>query len=351
MAEREILFEQRGAAGIVTLNRPQALNALTLAMVRALASKLRDWASDAAITRVVVTAAGERAFCAGGDIRALYELGVGGRQREALAFWHDEYRLNAFIKHYPKPYLSLIDGVVMGGGVGISVHGSHRVAGDKFLFAMPEVGIGFFPDVGGTWFLPRMPGELGAWCAITGDRLKTADGVAAGIATHHVRSDRFADLTDALCGNVSVDAILAAFAEPAGDGPMMARRAAIDRLFAGDTVEHILSRLDAGETHDADGEWAAATAAAIRTKSPTSLRLALAQVRRGRDWSFEDCIKAEYRIVSRIVYGHDFYEGVRAAIVDKDNAPRWHPAALADVSDAEVERHFAKLGDDELSLP
>jgi enoyl-CoA hydratase len=194
-----------------------------------------------------------------------------------------------------------------------------------------------------------MPGELGAWCAITGDRLKTADGVAAGIATHHVRSERFADLTDALCGNVSVDAILAAFAEPAGEGPMMARRAAIDRLFAGDSVEHILSQLDAAETGDA--EWAAATAASIRTKSPTSLRVALAQVRRGRDWSFEECMKAEFRIVSRIVYGHDFYEGVRAAIVDKDNAPRWQPAALADVSEAEVERHFAALGDDELSLP
>jgi enoyl-CoA hydratase len=196
-----------------------------------------------------------------------------------------------------------------------------------------------------------MPGELGAWCAITGDRLKTADGVAAGIATHHVRSERFADLTDALCGNVSVDAILAAFAEPAGDGPMMARRAAIDRLFAADTVEHILSHLDAEAAGSTDREWAAATAASIRTKSPTSLRLALAQVRRGRDWSFEDCIKAEYRIVSRIVYGHDFYEGVRAAIVDKDNAPRWQPAALADVGNAEVERHFATLGADELSLP
>jgi enoyl-CoA hydratase len=347
----EILFERRGAAGIITLNRPKALNAVTHGMVRALVRQLGEWAHDGAVSRVIVTAAGERAFSAGGDIRALYELGRAGRQAEALTFWAEEYPLNAMIKRYPKPYVALIDGIVMGGGVGISVHGSHRVAGDKFLFAMPEVGIGFFPDVGGTWFLPRMPGELGAWCAITGDRLKTADGVAAGIATHHVRSDRFADLTDALCGNVSVDATLAAFAESPGQGPMMARRAAIDRLFAGDTVEHILSRLDAEETHDADGEWAAATAAAIRTKSPTSLRLALAQVRRGRDWSFEDCIKAEYRIVSRIVYGHDFYEGVRAAIVDKDNAPRWQPAALAGVGDAEVERHFATLGDDELSLP
>ena len=347
----DILFERRGAAGIITLNRPKALNAVTYEMVRALARQLEVWATDDAVTRVVIRAAGERAFSAGGDIRALYDLGCAGRQAEALTFWRDEYPLNAVIKRYPKPYVALIDGIVMGGGVGVSVHGSHRVAGDRFLFAMPEVGIGFFPDVGATWFLPRLPGELGAWCAITGDRLKTADGVAAGVATHHVRSERFADVTDALCGNVSVDAVLAAFAEPAGQGPVMARRAAIDRLFAGDRVEDILARLDAEATGGTDAEWAAAAAATIRTKSPTRLKIALAQVRRGRDWSFEDCMKAEYRIVSRIVYGPDFYDGVRAAIVDKDNAPRWCPASLDDVSDAEVERHFASLGGDELRLP
>ena len=211
----DILFERRGAAGIVTLNRPKALNAVTLDMVRALVRQLQAWQDDNAVTRVIVTAAGERAFSAGGDIRALYDLGRAGRQDEALTFWREEYPLNALIKRYPKPYVALIDGIAMGGGVGISVHGSHRVAGDRFIFAMPEVGIGFFPDVGATWFLPRMPGQLGTWCALTGDRLKTADAVASGIATHHVRSDRFADLTDALCGNVPVDAVLGAFAEPA----------------------------------------------------------------------------------------------------------------------------------------
>src|SRR3954462_15595372 len=241
----EILFEGRGAAGIVTLNRPKALNAVTHGMVCALARQLEAWASDPAVTRVVITAAGEREFSAGGDIRALYEMGRAGRQTDMLTFWRDEYPLNAYIKRYPKPYVALIDGIVMGGGVGVSVNGSHRVAGDRFSFAMPEVGIGFFPDVGATWFLPRMPGELGTWCALTGDRLKTADAVSAGVATHHVRSDRFADLTDALCGNVSVDATLAAFAEPAGDAPMNARRTAIDRLFADDRVEDILDRLDA----------------------------------------------------------------------------------------------------------
>src|SRR2546423_2292795 len=346
----EILFERRGAAGVVTLNRPKALNAVTHEMVRALARQLEAWAHDAAVTRVIITAAGERAFSAGGDIRALYELGKAGRQAEMLTFWRDEYPLNAMIKRYPKPYVALIDGIMMGGGVGVSVHGSHRVAGDRFSFAMPEVGIGFFPDVGATWFLPRMPGELGTWCALTGDRLKTADAVAAGIATHHVGSERFGDLTDALCGNVSVDATLAAFAEVTGNGPVTARRAAIDRLFAGNRVEHILANLDAEALHDADGEWVAAAAGTIRTKSPLSLKIALAQVRRGRNWSFEECMAHEFRIVSRIVYGHDFYEGVRAVIVDKDNAPRWNPANLGGITDADVERHFASLGADELVL-
>jgi enoyl-CoA hydratase len=345
----DILFERRGAAGIVTLNRPKALNAVTHEMVRALARQLEAWASDGAVSRVIVTAAGERAFSAGGDIRALYDLGRAGRQAEALGFFREEYTLNTAIKRYPKPYVSLIDGIVMGGGFGISVHGSHRVAGDRFAFAMPEVGIGFFPDVGGTWVLPRLPGEIGTWVALTGDRLKTADAVAAGIATHHVRSDRFSDLADALCGNVSVDATLAAFAEGAGEGPVAAKRDAIDRLFAGGNVEDILRALDAEA--GAEREWAATTAAAIRTKSPVSLKLALAQVRRGRDWSFAQCMQAEMRIVSRIVYGHDFYEGVRAVIVDKDNAPRWSPASLEGVSDAEVEKHFAPLGEDELKLP
>lgn len=346
-AASDIPFERRGAAGIITLNRPKALNAVTHDMVRALVRQLEAWANDAAVTRVIITAAGERAFSAGGDIRALYELGRAGRQAEMLTFWRDEYPLNAMIKRYPKPYLALIDGIVMGGGVGVSVHGSHRVAGDRFSFAMPEVGIGFFPDVGATWFLPRMPGEIGTWVALTGERLKTADAVATGIATHHVRSERFADLLDALCGNVPVDALLGAFAEPPGEGTL--RRGAIDRLFAGDRVEDILDRLDAEA--GAESEWAAATAATIRAKSPMSLKLALAQVRRGKGWSFEDCMAHEFRIVSRIVYGHDFYEGVRAVIVDKDNAPRWNPATLGDVADADVERHFAPLGAGELVLP
>jgi enoyl-CoA hydratase len=347
MREDDILFERRGAAGLVTLNRPQALNAVNHGMVNALAARLAAWASDPAVTRVIIHAAGERAFSAGGDIRALYELGRAGRQAEMLPFWRDEYQLNHLIKHYPKPYVAVIDGIVMGGGVGISVHGSHRVAGEKFQFAMPEVGIGFFPDVGATWFLPRLPGQIGAYCALTGERLRVADGLASGVATHHVAGARFPDLIDALAGTVPVDAVLAAFADKPGEGALAPLRPAIDRLFAADKLEEILAALDA---EGPDAEWAGKTAAVIRTKSPTSLKVALAQVRRGADWSFSECMRAEFRIVSRIVYGHDFYEGVRATIIDKDNAPRWRPGDLAGVGERAVEEHFAAL-EEELALP
>jgi enoyl-CoA hydratase len=351
-ANADILFERRGAAGLIAINRPAALNAVTHAMVRALRAQLDQWADDPAITRVVITAAGERAFSVGGDIRALYDLGMAGRHDEALQFWRDEYPLNVAIKNYRKPYVALIDGMVMGGGVGVSVHGSHRVAGDRFQFAMPEVGIGFFPDVGATWFLPRMPGELGTYCGLTGERFNSADAIATGIATYRIPSARFAALLEGLIGTISVDAVLAAFAEPAGEGPIMARRAAIDRLFAGNRIEDILAALDSeAASGGGEAEWAAKTAATMRAKAPLSLKIALAQVRRGKAWDFETCMRMEFRIVSRIIEGHDFQEGVRAVIVDKDNKPHWRPATLADVSAADVERHFAPREGDELNLP
>jgi len=340
----DILFERRGVAGVVILNRPQALNAVTHAMVRALARQLAEWASDDAVTRVIVTAAGGRAFSAGGDLRAIYDLGRAGRYEEMLRFWWDEYRLNALIKRYRKPYVALIDGLVMGGGAGISIHGSQRVAGDGFVFAMPEVGIGFFPDVGATWFLPRLPGELGTYGALTGDRLEAADAIGCGIATHRVPSAAFPDLVEALCGAAAVDAPLAAFAAPAGEGRLIRQRPALDRLFAGDRVEDILIRLDAAAAgSDAESDVARAAAVMLRAKSPLSLTLALALVRRGRTLDFDECMRTEYRVVSRIARGHDFYEGIRAVIIDKDQAPQWQPSTLAAVSAAETERHFAAL--------
>ena len=346
----DILFERRGAAGLVILNRPDALNAVTHAMVCALAEQLAAWGADSAVTRVVVTAAGRQAFSAGGDLRALYDLGCAGRYDEALQYWRDEYRLNAFIKRYRKPYVSIIDGIMMGGGAGIAVHGSHRVAGDGFRFAMPELGVGFFPDICATWFLPRPAGEAGTWCALTGDRLEAADATALGIATHGVPSARLPDLLDGLCGSVPVDALLAAFAEPAGGRPQL-NRDAIDRLFGADRVEDILSALDAaGLATGPDADFARRAAATIRTKSPTSLKIALAQLRRGESLDFEACLRTEFRIVSRVATGHDFYEGIRAVIVDKDHSPRWRPPTLDAVSDADVARYFAPVAD-ELDLP
>jgi enoyl-CoA hydratase len=349
-SDPEILFERRGAAGIIILNRPQALNAVTFGMVGALTRQLLEWEGDPAVSRVIVTATGARAFSAGGDLRALYDAGRAGHHQAALGFWRTEYTLNALIKRYRKPYVCLIDGIVMGGGVGISIHGSHRVAGDAFAFAMPEVGIGFIPDVGATWFLPRLPGEVGLYCALSGERLGPADALAAGIATHRIASARFPDLLAGLCGNVPVDALLGAFAEPPGEGPLAAWAPAIDRLFTGNSVEGILAGLDAEATgQGVDAGFAGATAAAIRLKSPTSLKITLAQLRRGRNLDFAGCMRTEFRIVSRLLLGHDLYEGIRSVIIDKDQAPHWQPSSLAAVSAAEVERYFEPQ-DDELAL-
>jgi len=348
--EPEILFDRRGAAGLVTLNRPQALNAVTLVMVRELRAQLDAWRDDPAVTRVIIAGAGGRAFSAGGDLRQVYELGRSGRQAEALIYWREEYALNTAIKHYPKPYIALIDGIVMGGGVGVSVHGSHRVAGERFLFAMPEVGIGFFPDVGATWFLPRMPGEVGTYCALTGERLDAADGVMTKAVTHRIASAKFAELREALCTAVPVDALLSAFAQPVQGAKMAIQHGMIDRLFKGSQVEDILAALDEATAAGGDeGAFAGICAETIRKKSPTSLKLALAQMRAGKGLSFGACMQTEFRIVSRIIRGHDFYEGVRAVIIDK--APKWRPSTLAEVSPSDVDRHFAPLAGGELDLP
>jgi enoyl-CoA hydratase len=345
----EVVCRREGAAGTILLNRPAALNALTLGMVRAMRPALEAWANDPAVTRVVVMGAGEKAFCAGGDIRRLYELGRAGDLAEALAFWREEYELNILIQRFPKPYVSLIDGIVMGGGVGVSLHGSHRIAGERYLFAMPEVGIGFFPDVGATYALPRLPGETGTYIALTGDRIRTADAFALGLATHAVRSDAIPSLREALIAGDDVDAALRALAHDPGPAPIAENRAVIDSCFSAESVPAILARLD--EAAGRGSAFAEKTAATMRTKSPTSMSLALEQMRRGRDLSFEEAMKVEFRVVSRIAEGHDFYEGVRATLIDRDGAPRWQPASLDAVDPEAIARHFADLGSRELRAP
>jgi enoyl-CoA hydratase len=336
--EPEILCEARAAAGLVRLNRPKALNALTLGMVRALAAALERWERDPAITRIVIRGAGERAFCAGGDIRALYDQCRAGRQAEALAFWREEYMLNARIKACRKPYVALVDGIVMGGGVGVSLHGSHRVAGERYAFAMPEVGIGFFPDVGATYALPRLPGRTGAWLAMTGAHIGRGDALALGLATHAAAADDFDAIVQDLASGEPVDSVLARHAAPPEEAPHAAHRTLIDAAFGRNGVGAILAALD-----DDASDWARETAATIRTKSPTSLAIAFEQMRRGASLDFAGAMRTEFRIVSRIVFGHDFPEGVRAAIIDKDQAPRWRPAGLGEIDPASIEAYFDPL--------
>ena len=346
MDEPEILFEKRGAAGIVTLNRPKALNALTHSMVVAMRAKLDEWADDPAVSIVVVRGAGERAFCAGGDIRAIAESGRAGTGY-ALDFWHDEYILNATIKHYPKPYVALIHGIAMGGGLGVSVHGEFRVADETVLFAMPETGIGFFPDVGGSYFLPRCPlnGVLGTYVALTGSRLKISDAIYMRMATDFVPANLMGEMVDDLCGGREVADAIKSRAQNAGTAPLGAHWKEVESCFSADTVEGILAALDGADT-----AWSRATAATIRTKSPTSLKLTFREMHEGKKLSFDDCMRMEYRMSSRILSGSDFYEGVRAVIVDKDNAPKWRPATLAEVTDKAIDAYFAPLGEKELKL-
>jgi enoyl-CoA hydratase len=344
----EILCEVRGAAGMVVLDRPKALNALSLPMVREIARALDAWETDPAVERIVVTSTSEKAFCAGGDIRTLHDLGKAGRHDEMLAFWGEEYLLNARIKRYPKPYVALIDGIVMGGGVGISLHGSHRIAGERYLFAMPEVGIGFFPDVGATHALPRLPGAAGIYLALTGDRVGAADALAFGLVTHAVPSARMAEVTDALTRRGALDDILAAFSHDPGPAKLAGEREAIAHCFDAPTLPEILARLEA--TAGAGSAFAAKLRQTLAVKSPTSVAIAFEQMRRGASLDFAEAMRTEFRIVSRIAHGHDFYEGVRAVVIDKDHAPHWRPASLDDVDPAAIAAYFAPLGAAELAL-
>jgi enoyl-CoA hydratase len=340
----ELLFEKIGKSGVITLNRPQALNALTLNMVRLMKPVLAAWAANDAIENIIIEGAGEKGFCAGGDIRALHDWGQAGAP-EATGFYREEYQLNRTIKTYQKPYIALIDGITMGGGVGVSVHGSHRVATQRTVFAMPESGIGLLPDVGGTYFLPRLKGETGAFLTLTGARLRGADAYAAGIATHYVDGETIDSLKAALAEGGDVDAILAAHHFAPEGASLPSQQADIDSLFTGDSVVEIIKALKAD-----GGDWALKQAAAIETKSPTSAAVALRQMRDGARADFDDCMRIEMRAVTRIMALPDFYEGVRATIIEKTGAPKWSPAAHEDVTAPQIDAIFVPLGEDELSF-
>ena len=345
----DILFEVRGRLGLVTLNRPKALNALTTGMCVALRAQLAAWADDNAIDAVVIQGAGDRAFCAGGDVVALYDSGRAGTD-DWREFFASEYRADAAVYHFPKPYIALIDGITMGGGVGVSVHGSHRIATERTVFAMPETGLGLFPDVGGSYFLPRLPGETGLYLGLTGYRAKAADAIHLGVANGYVPSERLEALIARLASvqlpnAKAVDAIIGEFAADPGDAPLAPHRTLIDRLFAGPGVEAILMQLLAHGSN-----WAQAQHDTLMKMSPTSLKVSFQQLREGAGLEFDDCMRMEFRMINRVMAGHDFYEGVRAIIIDKDKSPRWQPAGLDEVSAADVDAYFAGLGALELDL-
>jgi enoyl-CoA hydratase len=343
--EAEALIERRGRAGVIVLNRPKALNALTLTMVRLIAAALDEWEGESAVDRIVLLGAGERAFCAGGDIRRLYELGRAGDHDAQLTFWREEYHLDRRIKTYPKPIIALVDGIVMGGGVGLAMHAAHTVASERFVFAMPEVGIGFFPDVGAAWLLPRLPFRAGVYFALTGLRADGADAVALGLAENFVPTADFPALAQALESEEPVKTTLARFAALPPRSALTVEAEAIEASFSGLDRTSILEAL--GEAEAQGRGFAAPARAAMLEKSPTSQAIALRQMAFGATMDFDEALRMDYRVVSRICRGHDFYEGVRAVIVDKDNRPRW----ASPPSEAEVDAYFAPLGDGELKFP
>lgn len=340
----EISFERKGQAGLVRLTRPSALNALTHTMILALERALLAWAHDPDVSCVVVEGEG-RAFCAGGDVVAAYRAREEGEP--AYRFFEDEYRLNALIGRFEKPYISLMNGIVMGGGAGISVHGSHRIVTENTMFAMPETSIGFFPDVGGSAFLSHLQEQFGYYLALTGNRIRWGDCLQSGIATHAVAADDLKDLRAELISTGDVERALALTQFPDFETSVGIRKT-VAECFAHSSLSGCLAALESASQEGNDD--ATEIARVIATRSPTSVAVTFRQMGEGRPKTLDDCMRMEYRIACRMLQGHDFYEGVRAALVDKDGAPVWEPASLDDVSAAEVATYFAPLDSGELTL-
>ncbi len=338
--EDEILTRVDHGTGLITLNRPKAINSLTHPMVNTMSPVLRDWDRNDDISAVVVDGAGERGLCAGGDIVPLYHSARAGGS-EARQFWYDEYLLDAQIGRYSKPYVALMDGIVMGGGVGVSAHGSVRVVTETTKMAMPEVGIGFIPDVGGTFILSRAPGLLGHHPALTGAQFDGADAITLGFADHFVPHDKLHDFKAAIIAD-GIDAALAAHATDPPPSQLLAQRHWIDECFAGETVEDIIAALrghDAGPANDA--------ANLIASRSPISVSVALEAIRRAAKLdTLEDTLIQEYRVSCASARSHDFVEGIRAQLVDKDRNPKWSPASLSAVTTADVDAYFAPADPD-----
>ena len=337
--EPEVIVRVEGKVGRLTLNRPQALHAVTTNMIGLITEALLAWRDDPAVELVLIDHSGERGFCAGGDIRMLAESGAGDGAA-AREFFFTEYRLNDLLHGYPTPGVAIMDGVTMGGGFGLSRPCRYRVATERTTFAMPETGIGLFPDVGGGWYLPRMPAHMGLWLALTGARIKAADCELVGVATDYIESKDVAELKAAIVEDpAAVETLLTEFEADAGRPTLAAHQDEIAHLFAGGSVEAIVEALKAN-----DSDWAREQLKVLATKSPQTMKVAFRQLQLGgQSKSFTEHMAMEYRIGARVVQRHDFLEGVRAVIVEKDNIPHWNPPTLEGVSEAILDSIFAPL--------
>lgn len=341
-------FFVRGALATIRLNRPMVLNALGPEQFPAILRQLAAWKDDPAVGAIVVEGAGDRAFCAGGDIRAVWENRQRGNDAGNRALFRTEYTLDRFIHRFPKPYVALLDGIVMGGGAGISVNGAFQVVTERALFAMPEAAIGFFPDVGATHFLNRCPGRIGLYLGLTGARLQAADMLWCGLASHHVPSTGLTELKAALAQAAAasdpwsaVREVLAAAADAPSPGWLPAAAPAIDACFGGATISDVAASVAA---HPAP--WAQEAMGRMTAASPTSLAVVFRQLVEGRGLSFEQVMAREYRMASAFLAGDDFYEGIRAAVIDKDWKAGWRPGTLAEVDGASVDHYFAGVADE-----
>jgi enoyl-CoA hydratase len=350
--EGDLIVRREGSAGIIRLNRPKALNAMTLEMSMGIDAALDQFEADPAVAVVLLEGAGERGLCAGGDIRGLYESSkVNGDLGKV--FWRQEYIMNARIAAFPKPYVAYMDGLVMGGGVGLSAHGRHRIVTEKTRLAMPEVGLGFFPDVGGTWLLSRAPGELGAYFGLTGQTMNGPDAIHARFADAVVPTEKWPALREVLTKvrlgtlSVEIDRLIAGFATGETAGPVASQQAKIDAWFAHDSMHDIFAALDA------DGsELASSTLKTLKEKSPRGMVVTLKLLRLARgSTSLQDCLVREYRAALEVFRSDDFREGVRAAIIDKDRNPKWSPPDVDQVTSDMLAPYLAEIGADELTFP
>lgn len=339
----DIIIEREGALGRIRLNRPKAIHALTADMCRTVLDTLGEWAGDASIEAVSIDHAEGRGFCAGGDIRLIAESSASDGSA-ARDFFRVEYAMNHRLFTFAKPIVAFMDGITMGGGVGISQPAKYRVATENTRFAMPETSIGLFPDVGGGWYLSRLPGRMGQFLALTGHRLDGAECLALGLATHYLPAAALDEAKHRIAADPrGIEAVLAELSVPAPEAGILSRREAIDRLFASDSLEDILGALDAD-----DGDFAREQRKLLGTKSPQAMKVSLKLLLDGRAMpTFEDEMRQEFAVAARVVQRPDIVEGVRAVIIDKDHAPRWDPATPEAVSDHMIDRIFAPLPADE----